>query len=321
LTIESLWAALRIEGKPARQRRVDATHPLDLYVDFEPPDRPGLLLVTAEKPPHLLTARSISLAIGHRADGRWSLRMTLEVPALLPVFTALCHDVVEATRSGVPDSRAASAFLGRIERWRRLLDKDASDLSGSAALGLIGELTVLLSVILPGLTPLDAVSSWTGPLGTPQDFILPSGQRLEVKAIDRHASTVRINGLTQLDPGADPLKLVVVRLETTAALAEGVMTLAGIVAVARELLADPPQALENFDRLLAFTGWSPARDPGTVAVRVSSIEGHVVNDEFPRLMPSLVHARITDASYVIRLPEPTERWAPHRWISMTSEPI
>jgi len=142
--------------------------------------------------------RRITRRLRLGADGRWSLRMTLEVPGLLPVFTALCHDVVEATRSGVSDSRAASAFLGRIERWRRLLDKDASDLSGSAALGLIGELTVLLSVILRGSAPLDAVSSWTGPLGTPQDFILPSGQRLEVKAIDRHASTVRINGLTQL---------------------------------------------------------------------------------------------------------------------------
>jgi len=113
---------------------------------------------------------------------------------------------------------------------------------------------------------------------------------------------------------------VVVRLETTAALAEGAVSLAGTVAIARELLADPPQALDMFDRLLAVAGWSPARDPGTVAVRVSSIEGHVVNDEFPRLIPGLVHARITDASYVIRLPEPTERWAPHSWISKTSEP-
>jgi hypothetical protein len=247
--------------------------------------------------------------------------MMLEVPGLVPVFTALCHDVIEATRSGVPDSRAASAFLGRIERWRRLLDRDASDLSGSAALGLIGELTVLLSVILPSLGPLDAVSSWTGPLGTPQDFILPFGQRVEVKAVDRHADTVRIHGLAQLDPGADSLKLVVVRLEKTAALAAGAVTLAGIVAVSRELLAEPPAALDNFDRLLAFAGWNAARDPGSVAARVSSIEGHVVDDEFPRLVPGSVNARITDASYVIRLPEPTERWAPHAWISTISGPI
>jgi hypothetical protein len=177
-----------------------------------------------------------------------------------------------------------------------------------------------LSVVLPGSTPLGAVSSWTGPLGTPQVFILPSGQRPVVKAIVRLAGTVRIYGLTQLDPGADPLKLVVVRLETTAALAEGVMTLAGMIAAARELLTEPPQAPENFDRLLGFAGWSPDRDPSTVAVRISSIEGHVVNDEFPRLIPGLVHAGITDASYVIHLPQPTERWAPYSWISKTSEP-
>jgi hypothetical protein len=311
---------LRAARPPARQQRVDAGHPLDLYADFEPPDRPGLLLVTAERPNRQLTARSISLSIGHRPDGRWSLRMTLEVPALLPVFTALCHDIIEATRTGVPDSRAASAFLGRIERWRRLLDRDASDLPASAVLGLIGELAVLLSVILPASSPLEAVASWTGPLGTPQDFILPSGQRYEVKAADRHADSVRINGLTQLDPGADPLKLVVVRLETTAALAPGAVTLARIVAVCRDLLAEPPEAVAGFDRLLAFAGWDPAHDPGTMAVRISAIEGHDVNDGFPRLIPGLVHARVTDASYVISLPEPTERWAPHAWISTTSAP-
>lgn len=237
------------------------------------------------------------------------------------MFTALCHDVIEATRIGVPDSGAASAFLGRIERWRRLLEGDASELSGSAAMGLIGELTVLLSVLLPGLAPLDAVSSWTGPLGTPQDFILRTGQRFEVKAVDAHADTVRINGLTQLDPGADPLKLVVVRLEKTAPLAVGAMTLSSLVAVCRELLADPPEALDRLDRSLAFAGWNPAQDSGTVAVRISSIEGHVVNDGFPRLVSGLVHPSVTDASYVIRLPQPTERWAPHAWISTTSAPI
>ena len=40
MRIEELWTTLRREAVEA-QRRVDATHPLDLYADFEPPDRPG----------------------------------------------------------------------------------------------------------------------------------------------------------------------------------------------------------------------------------------------------------------------------------------
>jgi len=47
--IEELWTSLRRESVEA-QRRVDATHPLDLYVDFEQPDRPGLVLFCDERP-------------------------------------------------------------------------------------------------------------------------------------------------------------------------------------------------------------------------------------------------------------------------------
>lgn len=42
-TIEELWHSLRI-GPNAVHRRVDATHPLELYAEFEPPEHFGLVL-------------------------------------------------------------------------------------------------------------------------------------------------------------------------------------------------------------------------------------------------------------------------------------
>jgi hypothetical protein len=312
LTIETLWNALRVGGGEARQQRVDANHPLDLYADFEPPDRPGLLLVTSTRPPERFAARSIDLVVGYRTDGRWSLRMTLGAPALIGVFAELCRDIIEFTRLGITDAQAGSAFLGRIERWRRLLDKGPPDLSDSAARGLIGELTVLLSVILPELPPTSAIASWTGPLGTPQDFMLPTGRRLEVKAVDTYADSVRINGLEQLDPGGDALKLVVVRLERTAAEAPDAITLLDAIERVRGALAGEVGAIDDFDRLLAFAGWDATRDSGELAVRITGIDGHAVNDRFPRLVKATVRAGVIDASYIIRLPLPTEKWVPLR---------
>ena len=297
---------------------MDATHPLDLYADFEPPDRPGLLLITSERPPECPAARSISLTVGRRNDGRWALRMSLEVPLLLAVFAELSRDIIESTRTGVPDSRAATAFLQRIDRWRRLLEQGIPDLSPSAIRGLIGELTVLSEILIPVHGARTAVSAWIGPLGAPQDFILPTGERLEAKALGRNADTVRISGLAQLDPGSDTMKLVVVRLEDTAPTAEGALTLARLVGRTRTLLADEGEAARDFERLLAVAGWSAEKDPGSVAVRVAAIEGHEVDEGFPRLVLTSVPSGVVNASYEVRLPDKAERWVGNRWISGSS---
>lgn len=313
MTIEALWHALRAGGDAAGQRRVDALHPLDLYADFEPPDRPGLVLVTSVRPPDAIPARSIDLSVGQRSDGRWALRMTLLVPALMGVFAELCRDIVESTRDGVPDAKAGEAFMDRIARWRRLLDRGPTDLSSSTIRGLIGELTVLLDIVLPSLPPREAVASWTGPCGTPQDFTLPSGLRLEVKAIDAHSETVRINGLEQLDLGGDPLKLMIVRLEATAAGAPGAVTLGTVIDRARTAVSSSVDALERLDLLLSFAGWIAGKDPGGPAFRVKGMDGHAVGGVFPRLVRANVPDGVVDASYTVRLPQPTEQWMPDRW--------
>jgi hypothetical protein len=297
----------------ARQQRVDASHPLDLYADFEPPDRPGLVLVTSVRPPDRFPARSIELDVGQRSDGRWTLRMTLEVPALMGVFAELCRDIIESTRKGVPDAEAGATFIDRIASWRRLLDRGPVDLSPSAIRGLIGELTVLREIVLPVLTPPEAVASWTGPYGTPQDFMLPSGLRLEVKAVGANKDSVRINGLEQLDPGEDPLKLMVVRLEATAAGAPNAVTLDVVIERIRKAVAGSSDAQEQLELLLSFAGWKAEKDQGGLVFRIKCIDGYDVGDGFPRLIKTTVPDGVAEASYTVRLPKPTEQWMPDRW--------
>ena len=210
MRIEDLWSALRRETTGA-QRRVDATHPLELYADFEPPDRPGLILVCAQRPADAPSLKAISIERRQRKDGSWALRVVLYEAPLLPVFAELCKDIVKSTRTGVPPTRGAGAVLSRIDRWRSLMQAQPPGLSTSAQRGLIGELLFLETVLLPEFGPEEAVQSWTGPLGTDQDFRLSSALKIEVKAVDRQADRVRINGLGQLDAGADPLELAVVR--------------------------------------------------------------------------------------------------------------
>ena len=283
-------------------RRIDETHPLELYAEFEQPDRPGLVLFCPAKPPDARPLRTLCIDRGRRQDGRWWLRLSLSSPDLQPVFAALCRDIVTFTRSGIKDTAAAAAILTRLERWRALLEGDGKGLTHSALRGLIGELLILEADLLPHLPALDAVGSWTGPLGTAQDFLLPSGRRIEVKAVRPEATTVRINGLEQLESSSDPLTLAIVRLADAGAEAEGTVTAPRIIERLRGHLAQDPAALNEFDSRLAAAGWRQHPDHDSVAVRVVAIERHPVGSDFPRLTRRTVPAGVDDADYTITPP-------------------
>jgi hypothetical protein len=302
MKIEELWTSLRREAVES-QRRVDATHPLDLYADFEPPDRPGLILLCDERPNDAPALQAIGMERRRRPDGRWSMRIFLEEPRLLPVFAELCRDIVEYSRKNAQSALASGLVLSRIERWRNLMQPEPVGLSRAQIRGLIGELLVLDRELLPVLLPDEAVSAWTGPLGASQDFRLPDGRKLEVKALDRHADSVHINGLDQLDSGADPLQLVAVRLENTGINAEGAITASRLIAQLRAKLNQAPAALQTFEVLLRFAGWADATDADSVVVRLERIDRYDVEESFPRLTAATVPAGITAATYEIRLPQ------------------
>lgn len=302
LTIEQLWNELRTAPGGPKQRRVDASHPLDLYADFEFPDRPGLVAVCGSRVDEPRPLRALNIEQGVRGDGRWSLRLVLNQPELLAVFAALCRDIIAFTRAGVDELRLAAAVLARIDRWRNLLEREASGLGESALRGLTGELLVLESQILPALTLADAIAAWTGPQGTPQDFLLPSGTHLEVKTIGRDAGTVSINGLGQLDAGADPLVLIVVRVEATGAAAPGAVTVPLLVSRLRAKLAPDPDALVAFDAALASVGWHDDPSHDAFALRPVALDAHDVDSRFPRLTRASVPNGVEDADYSVVLP-------------------
>jgi hypothetical protein len=301
MKIEDLWHSLRGESVGA-QRRVDADHPLDIYADFEPPDRPGLVLFCPNQPPDYQSLKAIRIERRRRQDGRWTLRIFLEEPKLMAVFTELCRDIIDSTRIGIDPMRAGSVVLTRIERWRTLLVADSAGLDRSALKGLIGELLVLENRLFQLLGLDEAVAAWTGPLGMAQDFRLPSGQRIEVKAVDRDADRVLINGLDQLDGSGDPLQLTVVRLEDTGRDAPDALTAPLLIERLRTRLADSPAALRSFNSLLRFVGWDETDEGNQVIVRLVRIDEHKVDGTFPRLIPGTVPPGVVYATYKIVLP-------------------
>lgn len=301
MPIEQLWEELRRQGGGA-QLRVDAAHPVDLYADYQLPVRPGLVVFTEQRPPQTPPYQAIDTETGRRPDGKWSLRLTLTEPGLLPIFTQLCADIIQFTRTGVDPARAGGPILARMERWHNLLRSLSGQLGDAALKGLIGELHILSVELLPALGLDDAIASWTGPIGTPQDFQLPNGTRLEVKTTGVNASEVTINGLDQLDAGTECLQLLIVRTETTGRDAADAVSAVDLVQHVRATIDDAPLARATFEQRLLFIGWDDARDNDRIRVRIIRTDRHEVNDRFPRLTAANVPAGIVDATYRISLP-------------------
>lgn len=301
MPIKELWEQLRRQGGGA-QRRVDATHPVDLYADYDLPARPGLIVFTEQPPPQAPQYRAIETETRRRPDGRWSLRLTLTEPSLLQIFSQLCADIIQFTRTGIDPSRAGGPVLARMERWHNLLQSRTGQLGDAALKGLIGELYVLANELLPVLGKDDAIASWTGPIGSPQDFQLPNGDRLEVKTTAPNTREVTINGLDQLDAGTERLQLIIVRAETTGRNAADALTAVDLVQRIRTEIDDAPVAQATFEQMLLFNGWDDAQDNDRISFKFVQIDRHEVDDRFPRLIASNVAPGIIDATYRISLP-------------------
>jgi hypothetical protein len=281
---------------------VDETHPLELYGEFEAPNRFGLVLFTHHAPPEPRSLRSLQIERGQRADRLYWLRLSVMGPALQAVFAGLCRDIVEFTRQGVNEESASLVILSRVERWRRLLEGELRGLSAEEVRGLIGELITFETDVMTACSALDAACAWTGPLGAAQDFRLPSGQRIEVKALHAGSVECRINGLRQLDSDSDPLVLAIVRLDSVGRDAEGATTAASLIARIRRALIHAPAAQNEFDSRLAAAGWYEHPSHEEIVVRVVRIDRYLVDDDFPRLTSATVPHGVIDAHYTIILP-------------------
>lgn len=299
-TIDELWNTMREKGV-AGQQRISADHSCDLYADFSPPDRVGLVALCDDRPPLPQAMRAIVVERGERADGRCSLRLALEQEALLPVFSALCRDIINSTSANPNRETLGQTVLGRLQHWRALLERDSSGLDEQTLRGLIGELVVLQSRLIPSMDVDEAVEAWRGPFGAPQDFLLRDGNRLEVKAINHGAEVVTINGLAQLDSGTDPLTLVVVRVRVTGPAAAGSVTAPRLIAQLRSRLEHHSEARAMFESALAQLGWHEHFAHDELALHIVGMDAYPVDEGFPRLTSQLVPAGVDDAIYDVSL--------------------
>ena len=117
--VEELWQEIASQSsRTTLFRRVDDTHPLDLYAGIDHQGKHVLLLVTLEAPPTLPPPGIVAIACNRRADNEFALILQLARPEFDELFGRLCQDLVEATRDAAPQHGAEALLRRFLRRWR-----------------------------------------------------------------------------------------------------------------------------------------------------------------------------------------------------------
>ncbi len=299
--VEDLWREIAAQSNRAGLfRRVDDTHPLDLYAGIEHQWKRVLLLVVPDAPPNLPPPGIVEVSCNQRGDSEWAIIVQLSRPDFEELFGRLCQDLIDATRQSTPEG-GAEVLLRRLGRWRRLLElSHRRTLSELELRGLIGELWFLKTVALPRFGPQLAVHGWVGPQGAAHDFLL--GHLLvEIKTYGPGSHDLMIASLDQLDAGNDPLYLAAVSLAGSTSTSNGAITTTMLVADIRESLETDPVVLTEFDLRLAEAGYADGENYTRTWYQIFGARYFAVRDGFPRLVQAGVPTGVHDVVYLIDL--------------------
>lgn len=222
------------------------------------------------------------------------------------IFYRLCLDIVASAGNATTEHEAVNLFLARTWRWHHLLRGGGDGrLTTEEQKGLIGELIVLETLILPNLTVLDAVSTWRGPLGAPKDFEI-GRVCIEAKA-RRGAATpyVAISSEYQLDvSGIDTLFLYVAELDQEQSAAKEGFTLTDIARRCRDTISSRDSgAVERFEALLTSTGFRWEDDYADTRWTQGRHHVYRIDGNFPAITAASCPAGISNVRYSLSLSE------------------
>lgn len=300
--VERKWCDIADDGHAAGRFRVYPDHPLNLYVQYSlAGSREFVIELFSERLPELVVPSFEHIALSKLdISGGLRIGLTLQEQEFSSSFSLMCYDLAERSKLAASQAAAAAVFFHALEGWAELLKKRRDGLSREEALGLLGELAVVESLLNDStLTPDAVICGWRGPHGDTRDIGV-NGIRVEVKAQRSTAALrLRISSLTQLDDRGDHVYVVLMRFSPAT---EG-RSLADAVKAVHGTLKESPLALVEFQRKLALSAFNPEAAVATEVYAVDDRFVYAVTRSFPRLVPSNVPAGISEAQYDISGPQ------------------
>ncbi|MNQ28559.1 hypothetical protein D3C85_418530 [compost metagenome] len=312
MTTDDPWKELTAPTASAaiNGKRVNAELPWDFFW-ARGTDRRHLLVLhhqqSASPNVKLPTLRGIETVITDAdPDGRRSLILKLLDSAQRDLFYTLCLDIIATAGQAPTEAEAVNLSLTRTWRWHHMLRGGGDGrLSPEEQKGLAGEMVVLETLLLPRLSPYDAVMAWRGPLGSPKDFEI-GGVCIEAKARRGAAKPyVAISSEYQLDAtGSDVLFLHVANVDTAIVESADAFTLPEMARRVHSTIASGDMlAADLFERLIIASGLDWDADYSSDRMQIGTTAFYRVNAGFPAITPAVLSAGVRDVRYVIALPD------------------
>ncbi|MFD3890264.1 PD-(D/E)XK motif protein [Streptomyces microflavus] len=308
---ETIWRDLEDPqpGAGRSVRRLFPESPHHIHLSVTHPGRRRMLLLradarAADRIRRLLVdlprTSGLSLSLSSISPREFELQVSLTADDLREVFSPLVEDIAEVVRHTDTGETALEAAVQRFLHWQQLMRTVSRDgLGNEGRRGLFGELYFLREYLLPWIPHVAAVSAWTGPEGTPQDFQLARAA-VEVKTTTaKSPRTMRIANERQLDDtGVEALLLTQIAVdERRGGAGESLNTLVDSV---RSRL-DSPLARARLDAQLIRVGYFPHQrdlyeEPRFTLRRTDLWK---VVDGFPRIVESDLDQGVGNCTYDI----------------------
>jgi hypothetical protein len=312
VSLEETWKELESETLQQSQgmlaKRIPLRAACGLLVGIRAPDRRRTLrleIAATAIPAGMATpaAEGFEIDIEYDAPRRQAaIVVACAAVGSHEVFAAFAESLVRSVTRARTGEECVHALLDRIQVWQNFFRLSRGYLGPDARAGLVGELHVLRSMILPAIGAERALAAWVGPTKTQQDFHC-SRAAVEVKTTrGEMPGRIRVSSARQLDPvSSGRLLLVVVYLSVTA---DGGTTLPELVSEVRAQLASHGDAtLMRFDDLLVRQGYLDIHESVYAAEHYSirHVNGYDVLDEFPTVREASLPTGVSDLQYSLDL--------------------
>ena len=309
--ISSLWEIMSQEKSVGLVKRLlPSSSPLKVFATYKYPENICGIAFSCDRKLKLsidsfynLKELSVQLFLDASYQPNRLLTIQLFSDTNKDIFAYLCGNLIETIEKCETEAKAIKHVLNRLEKWRTMFSKGASDgLSITEQQGLYGELMYLHKLASRGIfSYIDTLKIWVGVDKAMRDF-QGKDWAVEAKTISiNNADQITINGERQLDETLLD-KLYLYHLSVEASRMNG-QTLNDKVEELRSLFSDDKAALNVFNAKLMEAGYfDHHRDlykERCYKIRKERI--YVIDDSFPRIKESELRDGVSNTVYSINV--------------------
>lgn len=251
-----------------------------------------------------LNSTNLIHASNRTIKGEPAIVFSLKDSSLLDIFISFSLDLetIIQTDKNVTILEVYNRYL----YWQKMFKLQGNTLSESVIKGLINELNILNSFLIPKYGVNDAIRGWIGSEGTVKDFSY-SDYWYEAKAINKDKEVVEISSLAQLDSNTEG-QLLISEFEKTARTNDNAVCLYDLFTQIKNQITQENYVYDFYNKIiqngLDLTCFMDSgHEVNDFCYLIHNVESYIVNDEFPRLTADLLPKAIGKVKYELLLSE------------------